>query len=427
MTNGRRSRSTTRPERPAIPRASSTTIAARISTRCRTSSTGACRGTRSTCGRCRCSTATAGALRGRWPPTPAPTSACARSRPRRILDAIRDARRDALLRRADRARHAHQCAGRMQAGDHPTRELPGRRGGAAGVGHRRHAADGLRHHARLRPDRDLRTGSGVRQAPGVGRARHRRAHRAQRPAGRALYLRGGHDGDGSADDDQGAMGRRDDGRDHVPRQHHDEGLSQERQGDRRGVRRRLVPLRRPGGDAAGRLRQDQGPLQGRHHLRRREHQLARGRGGALSPSRGARGGSGRAARSQMGRDAVRVRRDQTRCDRHRGRADRTLPGRTWPASRRRKRSSSANCPRLRPARSRNSSCASGRARRAPSTSPPAAGSSPFPARAGATDPPPATPSPAPSPRSCGSRGCPEPETGPRRGRRGRRSCRQPAP
>ena len=82
-TNGTRSRSTTRRARPAIRRVSSITIAARISTRCPTSSTGGCRGMRSTCGRCRCSTATAGASRGRWPPTPAPTSACARSRRRR--------------------------------------------------------------------------------------------------------------------------------------------------------------------------------------------------------------------------------------------------------------------------------------------------------------------------------------------------------
>ena len=34
----------------------------------------------------------------------------------------------------------------------------------------------------------------------MGRARHRRAHRAQRPPGRALHRRGGHDGDGSRDD-----------------------------------------------------------------------------------------------------------------------------------------------------------------------------------------------------------------------------------
>ncbi len=42
----------------------------------------------------------------------------------------------------------------------------------------------------------------------------------------------------------------------------------------RGLRRRLVPHRRPGGAGARPLRQDQGPQQGHHHLRRREHQLA---------------------------------------------------------------------------------------------------------------------------------------------------------
>ncbi len=47
-------------------------------------------------------------------------------------------------------------------------ELPGGRRGAARVGHRGHAADGLRHHPRLRPDRDLRAGRGLRQAQGVG-------------------------------------------------------------------------------------------------------------------------------------------------------------------------------------------------------------------------------------------------------------------
>ena len=78
-----RSRSTTRRAPPAIRRVSSITTAARTSTRSRTSSTGACRVTPSTCGRCRCSTATAGASRGRWPRSPARTSACAGSRRRR--------------------------------------------------------------------------------------------------------------------------------------------------------------------------------------------------------------------------------------------------------------------------------------------------------------------------------------------------------
>jgi fatty-acyl-CoA synthase len=57
-------------------------------------------------------------------------------------------------------------------------------------------------------------------------------------------------------------------------------------GHRGGLPRRLVPHRRPGRDAARRLRQDQGPQQGRDHLRRREHFLDRSRGHALPPSGG---------------------------------------------------------------------------------------------------------------------------------------------
>ena len=52
--------------------------------------------------------------------------------------------------------------------------------------------------------------------------------------------------------------------------------------------------------------------EGRHHLGRREHQLARGRGRALPASGRARRGGRRAARSEVGRDAVRVRRAEAR-------------------------------------------------------------------------------------------------------------------
>ena len=69
---------------------------------------------------------------------------------------------------------------------------------------------------------------------------------------------------------------------------------------RGSVRRRLVPFRRSRGDAAGWLRQDQGPQQGRDHFRRREHQLARGRGRAVPPSRGRRRRRRRPARSEVG-------------------------------------------------------------------------------------------------------------------------------
>ncbi len=51
------------------------------------------------------------------------------------------------------------------------------------------------------------------------------------------------------------------------------GLSQEQTRDRQGVRRRLVPFRRSRRHAPGRLYPAQGPLQGHHHLRRREYFL----------------------------------------------------------------------------------------------------------------------------------------------------------
>ena len=68
---------------------------------------------------------------------------------------------------------------------------------------------------------------------------------------------------------------------------------------------------------SGRLHRDQGPQQGHHHLRRREHQLARGRGVPVPPSAGDGGGGRRAARRQVGRDAVRVRHAEARCRRRR--------------------------------------------------------------------------------------------------------------
>ena len=61
------------------------------------------------------------------------------------------------------------------------------------------------------------------------------------------------------------------------------GYLQGRQGDRGGVPGRLVPHRRSRRDARGRLHRDQGPLQGHHHLGRREHLLDRGRGRPVPP------------------------------------------------------------------------------------------------------------------------------------------------
>ena len=91
------------------------------------------------------------------------------------------------------------------------------------------------------------------------------------------------------------------------------------------VRRRLVPHRRPRRDGARPLPEDQGPQQGRHHFRRREHQLARGGRRAVPPRRGAGLRGGRQARRQVGRGAAGLRRVQGRYQRHGAGADRALP------------------------------------------------------------------------------------------------------
>ena len=128
--------------------------------------------------------------------------------------------------------------------------------------------------------------------------------------------------------------------------------------------RRLVPHGRPRRLAPRRLHRDQGPQQGHHHLRRREHQLARGRGVPVPPSAGDGGGGGRAARREVGRDAVRVRRRSSRAPSRSTAADIIA----WC----RERIAHFKVPRTvvfgaaaqdrRRARSRSSCCASGRAR-----------------------------------------------------------------
>jgi len=103
------------------------------------------------------------------------------------------------------------------------------------------------------------------------------------------------------------------------------GVPEEPQGHGGGLRRRLVPFRRPRGQASGRLHPDPRPLKGHHHLRRREHLVDRDRGRALQASGGRHGRGGRQVGRQMGRDALRLRRAEAGQDRHRGRADRLLP------------------------------------------------------------------------------------------------------
>ena len=155
--------------------------------------------------------------------------------------------------------------------------------------------------------------------------------------------------------------RRDAGRGHVPRQHRHEGLPQEPRGHRGGLRRRLVPFRRPRRAAPRRLHPAQGPLQGHHHLRRREHLLHRGRGRALQARRGGGLRRGRQGRREMGRDAGRLRRAEARAPSATADGDhRLVPRRTSPATSAPATSCSARSPRPAPARSRSSCCASGR-------------------------------------------------------------------
>ena len=81
--------------------------------------------------------------------------------------------------------------------------------------------------------------------------------------------------------------RRDAGRGDDARQRHHERLSQEQGVDGKGLRRRLVSHRRSRRDAPRRLHPAQGPLEGHHHLRRREYLFDRSRRRALQASRGA--------------------------------------------------------------------------------------------------------------------------------------------
>ena len=76
-----------------------------------------------------------------------------------------------------------------------------------------------------------------------------------------------------------------------------------------------------------------------------------GRGRALPPPGGAGGRRGRAARRDLGRDAVRLRHAEGRRRGRRGRADRVLPGRACPLQVPEDRGCSARCPRPPPARS----------------------------------------------------------------------------
>ena len=120
---------------------------------------------------------------------------------------------------------------------------------------------------------------------------------------------------------------------------------------------RLVPVRRPRGLASRRGDRDQGPLQGHHHFRRREHLEPRGRGSADPASGRDAGGRRGAARSRNGARRPAHLSNSSRALRS-PMMPRSLPSARagWPVSRSPRRWCSARCPRHRRARFRNSCC-----------------------------------------------------------------------
>ena len=91
------------------------------------------------------------------------------------------------------------------------------------------------------------------------------------------------------------------------RQRGDEGLPEEPRRHPGSLRGRLVPYRRSRRDARERLYRAEGPVQGHHHLGRREHLDHRGRGRAVPPPGGAGRRRRRPSRRALGRDALRLR------------------------------------------------------------------------------------------------------------------------
>ena len=224
---------------------------------------------------------------------------------------------------------------------------------------------GLRSHPSLRPDRDLRARRGQRLEGGMERARRRRRRRSSRRA-RACAITRSRRSTCS-----------------IPRRWRPCRPTAQTMGEvmfRGNVVMKGYLKNKPSTDKAfdggwfhsGDLgvKHPDGYVQLRDRSKdiiisgRREHLLDRGRGRALRPSgRAARGGRGAAGR-EMGRDALRLRRNEAGRKRDGRGTDRLVPRRGSRATSARAPSCSPRSPRPRPARCRNSRCASARKRSA---------------------------------------------------------------
>jgi len=133
-----------------------------------------------------------------------------------MFDAIRQ-QGHAYVRRADRLRHADQRAGGAAAGYSPHGARPSRWRCAACGDHRGRGKDRHRTDACLWVDGDIWASLSLRKTWQLGGDAVAGSGRAQWPAGRTHAAAGGDDRARFRNDAAGAVGRRDDGRDHVPR------------------------------------------------------------------------------------------------------------------------------------------------------------------------------------------------------------------